>query len=190
MIAFIRGEVIYRDLTWALVLTSGVGYQIFLPSTIAAPVGAEVRFFCSHQVREDSQHLYGFVTFAERSLFELLLSVSGVGPKSALAIVGSNTPPRIEQAILTGDPTLFEAISGIGRKVAAKIIVELKTKIGGVGTLLPADQGVDADLITTLEGLGYRRQELGSALRELPADLTDLQAKVRWMLKRVANRST
>ena len=131
MIAYLEGLVVHREGTSIVILVAGIGYQVF-PSAHTSPVvGSQIQLYCSQQVREDSLTLYGLASWLERSWFELLLSVSGVGPKSALAIVGSNPTTRIEQAISDGQTALFEAIPGIGKKVAAKIIVELKGKVGG-----------------------------------------------------------
>lgn len=182
MIAALSGKVIHRDLTWLILEVGGVGYQVFTPAQLVAAVGQDLRLFCSHQVREDSQTLYGFATLAERSLFELLLTVSGVGPKSALSIVSSRPVDQVLTAIETTDISLFEAAPGIGKKVAARIIVELRGKI--VDTAPGA--GPEADLIVALESLGYRRAEITPLLRQLPADLADTAARVRWVLRELA----
>lgn len=187
MIACLRGRVQYRDLTWVILDVQGVGYQVLVPSHIDAVLGTEVTLYTSHQIREESMNLYGFKTLAERTLFELLLSVSGVGPKSALAIIGIGSVERIQAAIAQGETALFEAVSGIGKKAAAKIIVELKNKVTGLrGDLLPTDQTSGADLVTALEGLGYRRLEILPILVELPADVGELNGQLRWALKRLS----
>lgn len=180
MIASLTGNVIHRDLTWLIIDVAGVGYQVYVPGRIDAPVGTSCTLFCSHQVREDSETLYGFVDLAERALFELLITVSGVGPKSGLAIISASPIDRIHDAIAQADTALFEATPGIGKKVAAKIIVELK------GKLVESFTGGSGDLLAALEGLGYRRPEILTVMRELPAEMTDTGEQIRWALARLS----
>lgn len=180
MIASLTGMVTHREISWLILDVQGVGYQVYIPARLSAPQGARITLFCSHQVREDSETLYGFESLAERSLFELLITVSGVGPKSALAIVSTSAPDRVHDAIYRADTTLFEATPGIGKKVAAKIIVELK------GKLAESSSVGHEDLVTALEGLGYRRPEILSTIRELPTHLVDTAEQVRWALARLS----
>ncbi len=188
MIASLSGQIVYVGPTWLVLETGGVGYQVFVPSQLSAQVGQPLRLYCSHQVREDSESLYGFASWGERELFEQLLSVSGVGPKSALAILGIGSIDRIQMAILQGEPALFESVSGIGKKAAAKIIVELKTKIGGSGSLLPESEGA-GELVEALEALGYNRAEILPLLRDLPKEHISIQEQIRWALKQLTKRS-
>jgi len=180
MIAALTGTVLHRAISWLILDVQGVGYQVSVTPRLLAPVGAHVTVYCSHQVREDSETLYGFESLAERALFDLLITVSGVGPKSALAIISASSPDRVQDAISRADTTLFEATPGIGKKVAAKIIVALKGKLAE--SAAPGHE----DLVTALEGLGYRRPEILATIRELPADLTDIADQVRWALGRLS----
>lgn len=188
MIATLTGQVTHQDQNTLILEVGGIGYQISVPKHVPASVGLNLRLYCSHQVRETSNELYGFPNLTEKVLFELLLSVPGIGPKGALSILGIGSVERIETAIINGDTTVFEAVSGIGKKVAAKIIVELKTKIGGVGDLLPNEHGIDAELVNVLEGLGYRKAEFQRFLGNLPADLPDTQGRLRWVLQKLSRR--
>ena len=185
MIISLSGTVLHCEPHWLILEVDGIGYQVMISTQVHVSLNSQLRLYCSHQVREDSEQLYGFLTLAERTLFELLLTVSGVGPKSALGILGIGSVDRIQAAIIIGDPTLFESVSGIGKKAAAKIIVELKTKIGGVGDLLPIEAGADSDLLGALESLGYRRAEIMLILGDLPTDLKTISEKVRWALKQL-----
>src|SRR5205085_10316464 len=125
---------------------------------LALPDGEEVTLVTHLHVREDALMLYGFASTAERDLFELLLGVSGVGPKAALAIVSGYAPDQIRRAILTADHALFTSISGIGRKTAERVVIDLKDKIGTVGGAEPAAAEAPADDHATardaLVGLG------------------------------------
>lgn len=185
MIAYLEGTVYETHGSAAIMMVGGVGYQIILSAHLALTAGQACQIYCSQQVREDSLTLYGFPTWGERSFFELLLSVSGVGPKSALAIVGSCPLERIEQAISQGQTSLFEAIPGIGKKVAAKIIVELKGKLGGLGGLLPDESAGDSQLLAALEGLGYRKAEVLPILRDLPKEELKIEGQLKWVLQRI-----
>lgn len=184
MIAYLRGTVRERVRDWVILEIQSIGYQVYLSSRTNGAVGSELALFCSEQIREDSRRLYGFRTLAERELFELLLAVSGVGPKSALAILGQGSPIDIEAAIMSGDPTFFEGAPGIGKKVALKIIVELKTRFDSSrSALIGVLESEDETLITSLEQLGYKRNEFAKLLRSIPAELTDLEARLTYMLK-------
>lgn len=184
MIAYLEGKVLAFQGNATIVVVAGVGYQVFTSAHLQPTVGSQVIIYCSQQVREDSLTLYGFASWLERSWFELLLSVSGVGPKSALAIVGSNPIEQIERAIGDSQTALFEAVPGIGKKVAAKIIVELKGKVGGPGALLPSDER--STLLDALESLGYKRAEVLAILPDMPTGEQPLEKQLRWALKRLS----
>ncbi len=134
MIAYIQGKVLktntgkqsYMD----ILISSGVGYRIFVPSnTEMLPVGKEISIYTSHQVREDSQTLYGFTTELDRDFFEQLISVSGIGPKIGLAILSTYKKEDLENIILEGDSKKLSKVSGLGSKGAQKIILDLRGKI-------------------------------------------------------------
>lgn len=186
MIAYLSGHVHHRDAHWLILTVQGVGYQVYVPQQVQANTGSNCELHCSQQVREDSQTLYGFPSLRERLFFELLLTVSGIGPKSALAILGLGSVDRLENAIGAGDPALFETVSGIGKKAAAKIIVELKSKITPGGPILPIEAG-QRDLIDALEQLGYRRHEVAPIIAHLPADLRQLSDQIRWALRELGS---
>lgn len=175
MIGSIKGNIIHQTEQSVIIETpSGVGYRVFvgkqtLPET--------VRLFTHHHIREDSSDLYGFSHFANLEMFELLLNVSGVGPKVALALVTTLGRETITQAIIQNQPATFQTVSGIGQKVAEKIIVELRNKVSSssiASTPFPEqDQLVDA-----LLGFGYRQQEIAHIMPKL-----DLKAPMHDKLK-------
>lgn len=186
MIGFIEGKVISRRANNIIVLTaSGVGYKVYLPIGLADK--NKVELFIYHHVREDSNDLYGFGCVEELEVFELLLSVSGVGPKAALSLVSGLGKDSILKAISEGDVTAFKAIPGIGNKVAAKIIVELKSKVaGGAGqTLIPEED----ETLEALVALGFKKNEIIPYLAKIPKDVKSVQDKLKFFLKSVGKKS-
>jgi len=130
MISRLRGTVVARTPTGLVLDVGGVGYLVAATPRVAARVGEEATVETHLHVREDALQLYGFASAEERGLFELLLGVSGIGPKVALAIVSGSPPAELRRAIARDDLARFEAIPGIGRKTAQRVVMELKDKLG------------------------------------------------------------
>lgn len=188
MIAKIHGEISHIATNWIVIETNGLGYKVFC-NTGQIKIGTAV-LFTYHYIREDQQSLYGFISLEELALFELLITVNGVGPKAAMAIMSSASAERIKQAIASGDSGLFKAVSGVGPKVAAKIIVELKNKIGKAdGDYLPSDVGGSQEIFEALGSLGYRQAEIMATLKDMPTDITDTPTQINWALKHIGRRS-
>ncbi len=165
MIASLRGRVVARTLDGVVVDVGGVGYRVqtTLRALRKAQGGEEVALDTYLHVREDALQLYGFAEPAERELFEHFLSVSGVGPKVALAILSGSTPSDLKRAIAVGDVTRFVAIPGIGKKTAERVVLELKEKIGVV--VSPTDSpGLELVARDALVELGYSLAEAERAL--------------------------
>ncbi len=133
MIARLRGTVAARTAGGVVLDVGGVGYLVAATPRVAARVGEEATVQTYLHVRQDVLQLYGFASADERELFELLLGVSGVGPKVALAIVSGSTPAELRRAIAREDTARFEAIPGIGRKTAQRVVLELKEKLAAYG---------------------------------------------------------
>ncbi|MBI1308978.1 MAG: Holliday junction branch migration protein RuvA [Proteobacteria bacterium] len=161
MISTLTGPVLEVTATAAVIDCSGVGYAAFCPMRTMAGLttGQTARLYTVLNVREDALTLFGFATPAERSFFEQLTTVSGVGPRIGLSLLSSFTPADIQQAILTNQPGQLSRASGVGKKLAEKIIVELKDKLASVAILAPAAgpaaSGLLADLTSALTNLGY-----------------------------------
>lgn len=180
MIASIEG-VIASIATDSIVLKAGgVGYRVWCgPNTLAAlTVSQTVELHTHHLVREDQQALYGFRTPEELACFELLTTVSGVGPKVGLAIVSSRPVADLQLAILQGDEAVLTAVSGVGKRLAGRIVLELKEKVaagGAIGAASgPGGGPSGADVMGALQALGYTpaeaREAARSAVATLPAD--------------------
>jgi holliday junction DNA helicase RuvA len=179
MIAMLRGRAIERGEGRIVLDVGGVGYLLAATSSairLAIPDGEEVTLVTHLHVREDAMTLFGFANSAERALFELLLGVSGVGPKAALAIVSGYAPDQIRRAIATADHALFTSISGIGMKTAERVVIDLKDKVGS----LPSAPDTTAEPVIAddhtaareaLVGLGMSVAEAEAALRGIDAEL-------------------
>lgn len=167
VIAAIRGSVIARGADHVVVETNGVGYKIFVPRH---PSRDEVLLHTHQVVREDDQSLYGFESREELALFQMLISVSGVGPKAGLAILAVARPAEIAGAIASGDTGLLARAPGVGKKTAERLIVDLKGKIGRVAGLPVAagPLGETDDAHAALVALGYTSSEAATALRDAP----------------------
>jgi Holliday junction DNA helicase RuvA len=156
----------------------GVGYRVFAaPSVLtAARVGERFKVFTHHVVREDLQALYGFRTPEELGFFGLLLMVTGVGPKVALGIVGSRPVGDLQLAILSDDLALLTAVPGVGKKLAARVVLELKEKVAAAGVAAGAVGGSgpagESEVMAALLALGYSAGEARQASREALTDLT------------------
>jgi Holliday junction DNA helicase RuvA len=180
MIATLRGEVTAKYGSALVIETGGVGYEVAVTSEDwgAASVGKETSLFIYEQIREDAHNLYGFGELAAKAFFVQLLSVSGVGPKVALAILSATSLERLHQAISAGDPDLLKGVSGIGKKTAERIMVELRGKVTATGVAASTDSTYQA-----LVGLGYSPDQAAGAVSKLPAELTDEAERVRSALK-------
>jgi len=168
VIAALRGTVIARATDHLVVDVKGVGYKVFVPRH---PSGDEVLLHTHQVVREDGQFLYGFESREELALFELLIGVSGVGPKAALAILSVARPAAIAGAIASGDAAALARAPGVGKKTAERLIVDLRGKIERVGSPVTLGQIAAADdAHAALIALGYSAGEAAAALRRAPAE--------------------
>lgn len=183
MIASIKGKVTLIKDKFVVVEAGGVGYKVNLsPDTLLSisKKTGEVLFWTHMHVREDSQDLYGFLDYSELEFFELLISVSGIGPKGALVILGVATIETLKKAISTGDTTYLTKISGIGRKTAEKMVIELRDKVGK--NLEGGSLGEEMDALEALKSLGYSSHEAREALKNIDG-VMDINTKIREALK-------
>ena len=167
MIARVSGEVIARANDHVVVDVRGVGYKVFVPRH---PAGDIVQLHTHHVVREDAQQLYGFETREELALFEMLIGVSGVGPKAAMSILSVARPAQVAAAIASGDVAALSRAPGVGKKTAERLIVDLKSKVSRGGSEREPMGIVDDDeAAAALQALGYSASEALAALRGVPA---------------------
>lgn len=190
MISFLRGRIINKSLNYAIVETRDIGYQVFAAETLLSDlkVGAETELYTHHQVKEDASNLYGFKSLEDLELFELLLTVSGVGPKSALGVLSIASAADIKEAIVRDDANLLTKVSGIGKKTAERLVLELKTKImrsGGSSITLNSAVASGSDEIDALMSLGYSLSEARAALNSVDQELTDSGERVKAALRKM-----
>ncbi|MBI2010879.1 MAG: Holliday junction branch migration protein RuvA [Candidatus Colwellbacteria bacterium] len=188
MIHSISGILKERTGRFIIIEASGFEFKIAIPLVEAAglpQVGEPVKVFTFLHLSDDGARLYGFLTEAELELFEALISVSGVGPKSALAILGTAPVEQLLGAIASSEAGLLERSSGIGRRTAERIIVELKDKVrpseGGMAEMLEKD----VDILEALIGLGYTKRQAQAAIKEIDPGLDDIQDRMRDALKKI-----
>ena len=193
MIGHLKGTLIHQDLKSVILEVSGVGYKVFTnTASMISPKrsegnksykeGAITEFWTYLAVRETALDLYGFSTKEELSFFELLITVSGIGPKSAMGILSIATLPNLRHAIATGDTSHLTKVSGIGKKNAEKIVIELKDKLVGLATDLSSSVSGDVDALEALKSLGYGEREVREALKKV-TDIKDTGEKVKKALK-------
>lgn len=185
MIARLTGTVAGRGADGIVLDVNGVGYLVLPTARVLKKAKGELTVETYLHVREDALQLYGFADAAERELFVQLLSVSGVGPKVALAIVSGSTPGELQRAIALEDTARFEAIPGIGRKTAQRVVLELKEKLGAVEGVSQESGGGHLVARDALVELGYSVVEADRALGEVDPDLAP-EERVRAVLKKAA----
>ena len=190
MISRISGKVIAVGEKHVVIDVGGVGYKIFCTADTQgrAALGGGASLFTYLSVREDALDLYGFSTQEELDFFELLISVSGIGPKGALGILGVTTIETLKKAIATGDTSYLTKVSGIGRKTAEKIVLELRDKLSAHGGKdARAALGSESDAVEALKSLGYSAQEARDALRDIDPSLPT-NTKVKSALRLLAGK--
>jgi holliday junction DNA helicase RuvA len=193
VIASLRGRLAEVLPDGAVIEVAGVGYRVFLTPKAAAslPRGGEFLIHTVTYVREDTLALYGFLSADERHVFEQLLGASGVGPKLALALLSVHSPDALRRAVSASDADALTLVSGVGRKGAARLIIELKGKLGDGAVDLPSDPAsrpAYAEVREALAALGYAPAEIRTALESLPEDAGALptQELLRLALRELA----
>ena len=187
MIASLNGKLKEKNPPEVVVECCGVGYQVDVPMSTfynLPELGENVQLYTAFIVREDAQLLFGFLKKAEKALFLQLLKVSGIGPRTALAMLSSMSVADLENAITNGESALLTKIPGIGKKTAERLVLELKDKIVASGpvTALTSSQ---ADILSALTALGFNEREARTALKNLPEGV-DTSEGIRLALVQLA----
>jgi Holliday junction DNA helicase RuvA len=182
MISSLRGTVQQSGDTWVVIELGGLGIRVSVPAPLAAraTTGQILALFTHLQVREDALALFGFETPDQLAFFELLLGVSGIGPKVALSLLSHFSTDSLRQAVVRGTPDRLSGIPGVGKKTAEKIIFHLKDKLAGEATGGASWSETDTEVITALTSLGYSIVEAQTALQRIPADApSDAETRLR-----------
>lgn len=186
MIGSINGVVEIKDNPHLIIDVNGVGYRVLVSNNVLSKsmVGDRLRLFTYTHVREDQLELFGFLNREELKLFEYLIGVSGVGPKTAIGIFSVGTKDAIIQAIVSGDVSFFTSVPRLGTKNAQKIIIELKSKLGSIGDLdLSNDGKADNEVIAALKSFGFTAGEAREAIKNIPNKDVSTEEKIRLSLK-------
>lgn len=185
MYEYIKGKLIEASAIYAVIETNGIGYKILIPVNLSLQLGKETILYTSWVVRENSSQLFGFADKEERNLFELLISFSGIGPKTGLSIIGHLNKNDLQQAVLSNNISQLTKIPGIGKKTAERLLVDLKGRFDNSSPSFAPSQKIQ-DATFALINLGYSQelayQAVKNALNEISAD-SDLSTIIAAALK-------
>jgi Holliday junction DNA helicase RuvA len=188
MIASLHGRLELIGSDWAIINVNGIGFQVHIPTSTLSTfgtIGKEVHLHTHFHLREDNATLYGFTSTEELELFQLLLGVSGIGPKLALAVLSTLNIEQVSMAIATGNIDTITTVPGIGKKIAGRLVLELKDKIGAGWIVTPAARIAEenADVLAALTSLGYSVAEASRAVATLSASSElSLEEKIKLSL--------
>ena len=190
MIASLRGKIILKDGLYVIVDVSGVGYKVLVSEKVWSSLHIDDNaflFIYSH-IREDAFELFGFLEIQDLKLFENLISVNGVGPKTAMSVFSFSTREEIVNAVLKGDVGFFTRVPRLGKKNAQKIIIDLKSKFKDTNTLdLSSDDSeANEEVFVALKGFGFSHKEIGDALKNIDQNVVSTDEKIKLSLKYLA----
>ncbi len=190
MIAKLTGTIDFLREAYLVLDVSGVGYKVFVTAhTMGKLAGrTNVELHIHTYVREDILALYGFVDFEELEMFELLISISGIGPKAALSILSIADPKTVCAAVLNDDATILTRVSGVGKKIAQRVILELKNKIPNMSLGEKTQVVSDSDALEALVTMGYSVTQARETLKEISPEITDVGQRVKIALKNLGKR--
>ncbi len=187
MIGYLKGKIEFIDGQYIILNVSGVGYRVLVPNKIfsTSKISEDLKLFTYTHVREDALDLFGFANLPDLKLFEQLISVSGVGPKTALSIFSFGERASIIEAVIAGNVDFFTKVPRLGRKNAQKIIIELKTKLGSLEDLDLSAQadGASSEVLAALKSFGFTVKESQDAIRNIDKNIKNVGEKIKHALK-------
>ncbi len=188
MIIQLQGKIKFKTDKFVVLDVNGVGYQVFIPFETLKEISSknEVLLWTHLHVRENILDLYGFLNYAELEFFQILIGISGIGPKSALGVLSVAPIDVLKRAIATGETSYLTKVSGVGKRLAEKIVVELKDKMGAIGIEQTSEELKDeTDAMEALQALGYSLSESRKALQNVPDDIKGMENIVKEALKNI-----
>jgi holliday junction DNA helicase RuvA len=181
MIGYLEGIVKHAQIGKIILFSGGIGFTVHTPNSISFLTGQKTELYIHTHLRDDNLSLFGFSSATDLDLFELLISISGVGPKIGLAIFSSARAENIKQAIGESNLIFFTSISGVGKKTAQRIILDLKSKINKGDVNMESLQG-NSELVNSLTALGFQKSEINSIISKVDSS-ADLAVQIRQSLK-------
>jgi Holliday junction DNA helicase RuvA len=191
MISFISGKIINKGNGFIIIKTGDIGYKIFLSPSFFSEleIGQDLDIYTHQYVREEALDLYGFRGLEELEMFEMLLSISGIGPKTALGVLAVGSADQIKESIARGDSALLTKVSGIGKKTAERVVLELREKVGrlelAAGSKEPGGGALNGDEIDALIALGYSLTQARDALRTIDPNIKNSGQRIKEALKKL-----
>jgi holliday junction DNA helicase RuvA len=185
MLGKLSGKIDYIRNNYLVLDVSGVGYRVFATEITLGKVASNepVELFIHTYVREDQIALYGFLGLEELEMFELLIGISGIGPKAALGILTIASPKAIKTAIINEDSSILTRVSGVGKKTAERVILELQNKIEDLPEIDKTEAKSDQEVVEALVGMGYNISEARRAAKAVPTEVKDISDKIKLALK-------
>lgn len=188
MISHLSGAVFSKGLKDVIIDVQGVGFRVFCGAETIEKIpesGGKVNLWTHQAIREDAHELYGFLYKEELEFFELLIGISGIGPKSALGVMALAPLDILKRAIAAGEITYLTKVSGIGKKMAQKIILELREKLAGQSETSGGELARDADVLEALISLGYSRTQARGALQKVPSTIVSTNDRIKEAIKTI-----
>lgn len=193
MIAYLKGKIINKGQGFIILGVNNIGYRVYVNATMYADldVAREIELYAHQHVREDAQDLYGFKNLEELEMFTLLLSISGIGPKSALGVLSVSSVNGLKESIARGDASLLTKVSGIGKKTAERVVLELREKVGAMGFAPGSSNAKGTGMVASgeeidaLMALGYSMMQARDALNQVDASVEDSGERIRSALKKM-----
>lgn len=183
MISYIEGKVKLRGGKFLTIIANGLGYKVHVLPDAIKKSGDTVGLWTHLRVKEDTLELYGFESYPELEFFETLIQISGIGPKSAMGILGIAPLDTVKKAIASGEISYLTKVSGIGKKTAERVVVELRDKMGKLDESAGAAFKDEQDAMEALKSLGYSPAEAREALKKIPDNISGVNARIKEALK-------
>lgn len=189
MISRLSGTIVENDGKSVVLEIGGIGYRVFcIPRDLTSLTEGEHTLYTYQHVRENVLELYGFLAQEEERMFEILISISGIGPRGALGILSAAPVGVLQRSIVAEDSSILTRISGIGKKTAEKIILELKDKFGTEWGMLDGNVAEESEVVEALMGLGYSREEVLGVLKKIPKEASTTEEKMKETLKIIGKK--